>query len=112
MYQLAVEDFINNLKFEDTIAITSYGWDLPDPLKPSNQPYYKLDDHGEYKGFVIKGQQIKRIPYRSLVPVDLDNVIVAGRSISCERDVLGPIRVMAPCMAMGQAAGTAGRHLS
>jgi hypothetical protein len=37
----------------------------------------------------------------------VDNLIVAGRCISSEREVLGPIRIMGPCMMMGQAAGTA-----
>ena len=41
------------------------------------------------------------------MPKEVDNLIVAGRCISAEREVLGAIRVMGPCMMMGQAAGTA-----
>ncbi len=45
--------------------------------------------------------------YRSLLPLKTANLIVAGRCISAEREVLGPIRIMGPCMMMGQAAGIA-----
>ena len=48
-----------------------------------------------------------RIPYRSLLPQGVENLIVAGRCVSTEREVLGPVRIMGPCMMMGQAAGTA-----
>lgn len=47
------------------------------------------------------------IPYRSLLPQGVDNMLVAGRCVSAERPVVGAIRVMPPCFAMGQAAGTA-----
>jgi len=42
-----------------------------------------------------------------MLPTGVGNLIVAGRCISVERPVLGPIRVMAPCIAMGEAAGYA-----
>jgi hypothetical protein len=42
-----------------------------------------------------------------MVPKGLDNLICPGRAICCERDVLGPVRVMGPCTGMGQAAGAA-----
>jgi hypothetical protein len=47
------------------------------------------------------------IPYRCLVPVDLDNLLVAGRCLSATHDAHASVRSMAQCMAMGQAAGTA-----
>jgi len=34
-------------------------------------------------------------------------LICPGRAVGVEREVLGPLRVMAPCMAMGEAAGVA-----
>jgi hypothetical protein len=37
----------------------------------------------------------------------LANVLVAGRAISCERAVMGSVRVMPTCLAMGEAAGVA-----
>jgi len=96
-YTLTVEDLKNGRYFADSIAVSSYGWDLPDPHKPSYQPMDKTK----------KASCFTHIPYKSLVPKTIKNLIVVGRSISVERDVLGPIRVMAPCFAMGQAAGIA-----
>ena len=37
----------------------------------------------------------------------IDNMLVAGRCASAERPVMAAIRVIPPCFAMGQAAGTA-----
>ncbi len=84
--------------FPDTIGYSMYGWDLPDPQRPSHQPM-----HGRQK------PPVTPIPYRCLVPAGtrIDNLICPGRAISVERHVLGPLRVMAPCMAMGEAAGQA-----
>ena len=47
------------------------------------------------------------LPYRSLLPLDVENLLVAGRAISATSDAAGAVRVMPPCMAMGQAAGLA-----
>ena len=47
------------------------------------------------------------MPYRCLVPQDVDGLLVAGRSLSAQSEAAGAVRVMPPCMAMGQAAGTA-----
>lgn len=46
-------------------------------------------------------------PYRSLIAKEFDNLLVAGRCASAESEIMGAIRVMPPCFAMGQAAGTA-----
>ena len=47
------------------------------------------------------------IPYRALVPSGVENLLAAGRNVSCDRNVLAAIRVMPPCFGMGQAAGNA-----
>lgn len=47
------------------------------------------------------------IPYRAMLPQGVDNLIIAGRSISATHEAMGSIRNMAQCMAMGQAAGVA-----
>ncbi len=47
------------------------------------------------------------IPYRCLVPRQVDGVLVAGRCISTTREAMGSVRVMGCVLALGQAAGVA-----
>jgi hypothetical protein len=42
---------------------------------------------------------------RALIPETLDNFLAAGRCVSSDRLANSALRVEAPCMAMGQAAG-------
>ncbi len=95
-YALSVADLLENKAFKDTIGLSGYGWDLPDPKRPSHQPM-----HGQKVPYPTP------IPYRIMIPRLVSNLICPGRAVSVERDVLGPLRVMAPCMAMGEAAGVA-----
>lgn len=47
------------------------------------------------------------IPYRSLQPKNVNNLLIAGRCLSADQVAHSAVRVMPPCFAMGQAAGTA-----
>ena len=47
------------------------------------------------------------IPYRCLLPADVEGMLAAGRCFSATHDAHASARSMATCMAMGQAAGTA-----
>jgi hypothetical protein len=94
-YQLSVGDLAAGKEFDDTIGFSAYGWDLPDPKLPSHNP-----GHG-------RKRELTPIPYRVMVARPVENLVCPGRAISVERPVLGPLRVMAPCMAMGEAAGEA-----
>jgi FAD dependent oxidoreductase len=47
------------------------------------------------------------IPYRSLLPAGVSNLLVAGRCISVDHRVHHATKEIPPCMATGQAAGTA-----
>lgn len=47
------------------------------------------------------------VSYRCLVAKCIENLLLAGRCLSGEPAAAGAVRVMPPCMAMGQAAGTA-----
>ena len=47
------------------------------------------------------------IPYRCLVPKEVDGLLVAGRCISTTHEAQGVIRNIPPCIITGQAAGTA-----
>ncbi len=96
-YVMTVEDVMSGKAAADGIGFSAYGWDLPDPKRPSHQPL-----EGWHK------PEFTPIPYRVMRPKGVTNLICPGRAVSVERDVLGPLRVMAPCMAMGEAAGVAG----
>jgi hypothetical protein len=104
-YKLTVEDLSNERVFDDCIGFSMYGWDLPDPEHPALQPFAN-DAKTGYTYKVKKGLSTP-IPYLVMVPHPIKNLICPGRAVSVERQVLGPVRVMAPCMAMGEAAGTA-----
>jgi 2-polyprenyl-6-methoxyphenol hydroxylase-like FAD-dependent oxidoreductase len=47
------------------------------------------------------------MPYRSLLPVGVENLLVAGRHFSATPEAQRASREIPPCQAMGQAAGTA-----
>ena len=97
-YVLTVDDLLSGRAFDDAIGLSAYGWDLPDPKKPSRQPMTERK---------IQKPPFTPIPYRIMIPRPVQNLICPGRAVSVEREVLGPLRVMAPCMAMGEAAGMA-----
>lgn len=104
-YILNLEDYIERRTFDDEICRNSYYLDVHGSRKKKlatgkDEEYYSHemrygpgDSHG--------------IPYRCLTPKGMRNMLVAGRSISCERMVLGSVRVMPVCLAMGEAAGLA-----
>ena len=48
-----------------------------------------------------------RLPYGTLLPQGIDNLLVAGRCISAEEEAMGQLRLIPVCSATGQAAGTA-----
>lgn len=88
-YTLTKEDVFNQARFEDSIAIFPEFIDV--------RGYLVLPTTGRYY----------QIPYRALVPKNVDNLLVAGRCISGEPIAHTSFRNMSCCMATGQAAGTA-----
>ena len=62
---------------------------------------------GQPEGAAPRDTLCWQVPYRSLVPRDLDNVLAAGRCIGADSAAAGAIRVMINCMQFGQAAGQA-----
>ncbi|MCG8306662.1 MAG: FAD-dependent oxidoreductase [Cytophagales bacterium] len=108
-FMLTTDDLANDIQFEDNVGFSMYGWDLPDPEKPSIQPFAD-DSKAGYKYKMKKGLSTP-LPYRIMVPKPIKNLINPGRAVSVEGQVLGPVRVMAPCMAMGEAAGIASEEV-
>ena len=105
-YILTLEDYLERRSFPDEICRNSYFIDVhwaKDEVKDRPEDIYKW----EAKTFRYGPGELHGLPYRCLTPRDLVNVLVAGRSISCEQIVQGSVRVMPVCLAMGEAAGIA-----
>ena len=69
---------------------------------------YTIDFHqADGAGFTQFEVPAYGIPYRALIPVEIDNLLVAGRCISSTMEANSSMRAT-PCpMGLGQAAGTA-----
>lgn len=101
-YVLTAEDYISRRSFGDEICRNSYFIDVHGTQKEQQS------GEGSSLAITLYGPgESHGIPYRCLTPRGLRNVLVAGRSISCDRRVLGSVRVMPVCLAMGEAAGLA-----
>ncbi|MHB8900644.1 MAG: FAD-dependent oxidoreductase [Thermoguttaceae bacterium] len=106
---MTVADLSEGKQFPDTIGFSMYGWDLPDVKQPSVQPL--ASDTVEGYKYKIKKGPTTPLPYGVMIPRPIRNLACPGRAVGVERQVLGPVRVMAPCMAMGEAAGAAARQV-
>jgi len=91
---MTVDDILDRKHFPDTIGYTAYGWDI-------------TKGKGDRDPKSLRKPAVIPIPYSLTVPKAFGNLICPGRAINCERIVLGPMRVQAPIMAMGHAAGVA-----
>ena len=96
-YKIKVDDIRHGVSYPDTIALSGYHWDMATPGDQEQRMLHK----------VSYGKPYAEIPYRCMLPQNIDNLIVPGRSISAEWDAMGILRIMPACFAMGQAAGTA-----
>jgi len=97
-YVLTKEDILEGRQFPDAVG----------------QGIYPVDVHHP-KGLgstIIKPKQPYKIPYRILTPRAVQNCLVAGRCVSATHEALGAVRVIANCMMMGQAVGTAAAIVS
>lgn len=95
-YMMTQEDVLGCRHFDDSIAVASYPIDIHRP--------------GDEGCTLIWCGDCYDIPYRSLVPQKVNNLLVAGRCIGTTHEAMGAIRVMATCMAMGEAAGRAAKQ--
>lgn len=95
-YKLTVEDVLQGVVPEDSVLLAANSVDVHGRFGPKSNEYLTIEK-GNYYG----------VPYRILVPVIINQLLVAGRSVSATSDAAGAIRVMPPVMALGQAAGIA-----
>ena len=83
-YVITKEDFQSSKRYDDTIAV-----------------FPRLGPPG--------GQEVKYVymPYRALVPIKTEGLLVAGRSFSSDMAANNMSNLIPHCIATGQAAGTA-----
>jgi hypothetical protein len=87
LYALTEQDALTGARFEDAIAWRSGFLDI---------------------GYVrYEKMRVHDVPYRALVPVKLDGLLVAGRCISASHVAASAGKSMGNCMATGHAAGLA-----
>lgn len=92
-YRLTGQDLLDGKDFDDSIGCGGH----PVDIKPLRQDI--LDHHYENWRF--------HMPYRIMLPKGVENLLVAGRSVSASRMASGSIRPTVQCMVLGEAAGTA-----
>ena len=85
---------------ESRRLVGEYMLDRDDVDKPCN-------DVIAITGHWTKYAALYYIPYRSLLPKEFSNLLVAGRCISVDHRVHHATKEIPPCMATGEAAGTA-----
>ncbi|GHV56222.1 hypothetical protein AGMMS49579_20540 [Spirochaetia bacterium] len=94
------DDDVNNLrKFDDAIVSNFGGIEIHSADGKSTR-------HDE-----LGSGNYYHVPYRSIIAKDFDNLYIAGRCFSANHAALSASRNIAYCMALGQAAGTAGAQL-
>ena len=105
-YTLTADDYLNRASFPDEISRNCYYLDLHRTKKEEEELKSKPADPRNTQSRYGRGES-HGIPYRCLVPRGFSNLLVAGRIISCDRRMLGSIRVMPNCLTTGEAAGLA-----
>ena len=98
VYQLTDMDEVQNVMFEDAIAMGGYPIDVHAPKRGAGD--------GVKKPKLTPGTWYS-VPYRCLVTHEMSNLIVAGRCISASHRACGATRVTPVLMAISQGAGTA-----
>lgn len=98
-YTIKAEDFYNESRFDDVVARGGFYLDVHS-VTVGNSGFDLDVRRGNRDGYFD-------IPYRSLVPLNVENLLMAGRTIGADHEGHGATRVMGTGIATGQAAGTA-----
>lgn len=94
-YLLTEKDCWAFTQFEDAICACNYSIDIHNP-----------EGTGTIQQHFPEGKYYT-IPYRSLIPKTIDNMLVAGRCISSDHGAQASYRIMPTVCCIGEGAGTA-----
>ncbi|ADE53534.1 FAD-dependent oxidoreductase [Coraliomargarita akajimensis] len=95
---LTQDDILDAVLFEDRICYGGWGLDIhhPDGIFSKEGPF-DFNEHTPWHS----------VPFRILYSKNIDNLLFAGRNVSCTHTALGSLRVQGTTGMMGQAVGTA-----
>lgn len=93
-YRLTSNDVLSARQFDDQVGLCG-------------APMEDHHDGDDTKWQYLPDLKCVGIPYRTLIPKDSDNLLVAGRCFSATHVAHSSVRSMAQCIVMGEAAGTA-----
>ena len=94
-YTLTRDDVLSARRFEDAVARSAYPIDIHNPSGTGTTTAR------------LKPGESYEIPYRCMVPINREQLLVAGRCISTTHEALASTRLTPTVMTLGQAAGTA-----
>lgn len=98
LYRLTREDCLGSATFDDKVLICGA------PIEDHRQ---SADGEEETHWAYVPDGGVYEVPFRTLVPDQSENVLVAGRCFSATHDAHASCRSMAQTMAMGHAVGAA-----
>lgn len=108
IYHLTIDDMESKRHFEDCIAVFPRFYDMLSP-DANMDGDGKVEGKG-YAGHIyepVVDNRTFEIPYGSLVPKRVDNLLAAGRCISADHVAESGTRAISLCMMTGEAAGAA-----
>lgn len=98
-YWLSLDDVLGEARFEDAVACSAW----------------PVEEHGAGRAtrwcFLTPGTYYQ-LPFRMMLPIGLERLLVAGRCSSASHDAHASMRVAAVCMALGEAAGVGAAQAS
>ena len=104
-YCFTMEDYIKRQSFPDEVLRGKYPIDVhEEEVGMIRNTLEEYEHYGEGESYGV--------PYRCMCPRDLDNVLVAGRSVCSDRISNGSLRIMPACMCEGEAVGIAAKYAS
>jgi hypothetical protein len=95
VYSLSGDDVLNGARFADGIGLNA--WPIERHASGRVDWAFPRDANNTFN----------QLPWRMLVPLRADNLLVAGRCASMEHEGQSAARASGACFVMGQAAGTA-----
>jgi hypothetical protein len=94
-YMLDESDVLDCATFDDTIGVN--GWPIEEHVK--GDVLFRFPDIPRARGY-------NQLPFRMLLPLDMRNLLVAGRCAGMTHGGQSAARVSGACFVMGEAAAT------